>query len=203
MNEKALHIEFEKITDLILGTLSERETTEITEHLAICSNCAKLKMRVENTIFAMQTDKLEEVPTHILERTFDLLNERKKVAATSEKASFLKKIVAVFTDESSNLTPIFGLRSKQTENSKRFWLQAEDAEIDLRLDKSDEKWKVAGQVFGEVTGGEAFLQSNENVFTTELSELCEFSFSEIPNGKYRLFIYFRETEIEIPAINIE
>lgn len=201
MNQETLHIQFEKITDLIIGTLSERETAEINEHLAACSDCSKLKTRVGDAIFAMQTDKLEEVPTHILERTFDLLNEKRMDVAIPEKLSLRKKIIAVFTDE--GLTPVFGLRSNQTENSKRFWLQAEDAEIDLRLDKSGETWKVSGQILGNFTEGKVVLQSNDNMFITTLNELCEFSFSEVPIGNYRLFLNFEQTEIEIPSINIE
>lgn len=203
MNSETLHIQFEKITDFLTGKTSASEKEEISAHLKTCKECENLRSRAENTINIMMEDRLEEVPAHILERTFDFLRERKTSLPTTEKSSLLKKITAVFTDQSSSLTPAFGLRSGQTDNKKRFWLSAEDAEIDLRLEKIVENWKVSGQVFGDFNGGKAVLQSQDELFETQLSELCEFTFSDVPSGVYRLFLYFEQTEIEIPVLNIE
>lgn len=202
MNQSSLHIEFEEITDLVVGSLSVNKTAEINKHLATCLDCSNLKTRVENMILAMRTDKLEDVPTHILERTFDLLHEQRAIR-TTEKTPFLKKIIAVFIENNPNLTPAFGLRSGQAENMKRFWFQAEESEIDLRIEKTPENWKVSGQVFGKFENGKALLKSNENVYETELNEQCEFAFNNVHQGTYRLFFYFENTEVEIQAINIK
>lgn len=201
MNKEALHIEFEKLTDLIAGNISGQEKDEIDAHLRICQECAALKTKTQNFVGVMRSDALEEVPLHILERSFDLLRERKTNVKTEEKPSLFRKIVAVFSDE--GLTPAFGLRSSQTENSRRFWLIAEDSEIDLRVEKRGETSKISGQIFGEFSGGKVALRSDENTFDTDLTDLSEFSFAEIPNGNYSLLIYFEQPEIEIPSINVE
>lgn len=201
MNKEALHIEFEKLTDLIAGNISGQEKDKIDEHLKICRECAALKTKTQNFVGVMRSDTLEEIPTHILERSFDLLRERKTNIETQEKPSFVRKIIAVFSDE--GLNPAFGLRSGQTKSSKRFWLTAEDSEIDLRVEKRGETSKISGQIFGEFTGGKVVLRSSENTFSTELTDLSEFSFAEIPNGNYSLIISFEQTEIEIPSINVE
>ncbi len=199
MNQDSLHINFEKLTDLIVGTLSEAEKAEVSEHLNLCPNCAMLKMRTEKTIGVMQSDRMEEVPSHILERTFDLLRERKIAPA---KPSLLKRILATLETESSSLTPAFGLRSGQTEAARQLWLTTDDAEIDLRLRQTGETWNVAGQVFSSFLGGEAVLQSESAELKSEMSDQGEFSFDEVSSGDYKLILRFANTEIEIPEINV-
>ncbi len=200
MSQNSLHIEFEKITDLITGMLSSAEQRELAAHLETCPDCAILKEQAQKNVEIMRSDRLEEVPPHILERTFALLREKKPTPA---KPSLVDRIIAVLQTEDSILTPAFGLRSGQTNSIRRLWLTADMAEIDLRLEPAGEMWTVTGQVFGDFTGGEGVLQNDEAELHAPLSDLCEFSFTGVLPGVYKMTLRLTDVEIEIPEVKIE
>lgn len=202
MNEDSLHIEFEKLTDLIVGTLAGAERAQVETHLDSCPACAAQKMRAEKFIGVMRSDRLEEVPPHILERSFDLFGESKVKKAAPEKSSLMSRIFAVLESETSSLAPAFGLRSGQPELMRQMRLSTGEAEIELLLRQTGETWHIAGQVFADFIGGEAVLRSDSAEFKAEMSDLCEFSLANVPDGIYKLVLIFADTEIEIPEIKI-
>lgn len=203
MNNNSLHLDFEKITDLITGQIAdETEEKEISSHLQICPDCFVLKTRAEEIIGIMHSDSLEEVPEKFVRRAIGLLGKKRKPTIRKRSAGVLRKITAVLQNENFGLTPAYGLRSGQPDDVRRLWLAAEDAEIDLRIKSVGDHWNVEGQVFGDLTGGRAFLSSGEDDRETVIEDQCQFSFQNVPPGTYRLLLSFENTEIEIPEIRI-
>ena len=194
-----MHIDFESLTDFVVGTLADAEKAEIQAHLLSCQNCAMQKMRVEKVIGVMQNDQMEDVPPKVVEKTLDLFRKRK---AALEEPSLLKRILAVYGNEDSLFIAAFGLRSQQPEIERQMWFKAEDAEISLLVRRKGETWDVAGQVFGNFLGGEAVLQCEKTESKVEMSDLNEFSFTEIPVRTYKSILSFVNAEIEIAEIKI-
>jgi hypothetical protein len=199
MKQNSLHIDFERLTDLAVGALSEAEKAEIEIHLRGCQDCAMQKRQLEKIIGVMQSDRMEEVPSNITENTLDLFRQRKSALA---EPVLLKRILAVYGNENSLFMSAFGLRSEQPETDRQMWFTADDAEINLLMRQTGETWNVTGQVFCNFMGGEAILQSEENESKVEISDLNEFSFTEIPIGTYKSILCFANTEIEIAEIRI-
>lgn len=199
MKQNSLHIEFERLTDFAVGTLSDAEKAEIEIHLRGCQDCAMQKRHLKKIIGVMQSDRMEEVPSNIIENTLDLFRKRKSVL---EEPVLLKRILAVCGNENSLFMSAFGLRSEQPETELQMWFTADDAEINLLMRQTGETWNVTGQVFCNFMGGEAILQSEENESKVVMSDLNEFSFTEIPIGTYKSILCFANTEIEIAEIRI-
>lgn len=199
MKQDSLHIEFERLTDFAAGTLSDTEKAEIEMHLRGCQDCAMRKRQLEKIIGVMQSDQMEEVPSNIIENTLDLFRKRQSAL---EQPVPLKRILAVYGNENSLFMSAFDLRSEQPEIEQQMWFTADDAEINLLMRQTGETWKVTGQVFCNFMGGEAILQSEENESKVEISDLNEFSFTEIPIGTYKSILCFANTEIEIAEIRI-
>ena len=199
MKQNSLHIEFERLTDFAVGTLSDTEKAEIEMHLRVCQDCAMQKRQLEKIIGVMQSDRMEEVPSNIIENTLDLFRQRKSAL---EEPVLLKRILAVYGNENSLFMAAFALRSEQPETERQIWFTADDAEINLLMRQTGETWDVTGQVFCSFIGGEAILQSEETESKVEISDLNEFSFTEIPIGTYKSILCFANTEIEIAEIRI-
>ncbi|HEX8248882.1 MAG TPA: hypothetical protein VF599_11960 [Pyrinomonadaceae bacterium] len=199
MKQNSHHIEFESLTDFIVGALSDTEKAEIGRHLLVCQACAVQKAQAEKIIGVMKSDRMEEVPSNIIENTLDLFRQRQSAL---EEPVLLKRILAIYGNENSLFMAAFGLRSEQPEIERQMWFTADDAEINLLMRQTGETWNVVGQVFCGFTGGEAILQSEETESKVEMSDLNEFSFTEIPIGTYKSILCFANTEIEIAEIRI-
>ena len=79
----------------------------------------------------------------------------------------------------------------------------ETVDIDVRVSAEKEEWQLAGQVPGLLcAGGEVTLESDGFLATTTLSELCEFSFSSVPDGTYRLSVQLPDVTIETPPLEL-
>lgn len=193
------HIKLELLTDFIVGKVSDAENKEVSAHLALCPTCAISKMKVEKTIGLMQGNMLEDVPSHIFERTLDLFNQPK---TTEKSASFIKEIIAVIKSATSDFVPVFGLRSGQPELVKRFTFTADENEINLQITQNGENWNVFGELLSQMIGETALLQNNEAEFISPISDLGEFSFSNVKKGTYRLVISLGYTQIIFPEIEV-
>lgn len=195
------HIESNLLTDFIVGRVSDEETREVSAHLAGCPNCAILKMRLEKTIGLMQSDTMEEIPSHIYERTLDLFSQRKSTGKT-EKDSIVKKIFGIIESASSGFTPVFGLRSGQPELIQQFTLSANEFEVNLQISPREENCRIFGELFSQIIANEAILQDAETKLAASINDLGEFSFANVKKGNYRLIINLTDTEIEFPKIAI-
>lgn len=193
------HIKIELITDFIVGKVSDTEHKEVSAHLAICPTCAISKMKLEKTIGLMQTNMLEDVPAHIFERTLDLFNRPKTV---EKSTSFVNEIIAVIKSATSDFVPVFGLRSGQPELVKRLTFLAKEDEINLQITQNQENWNIIGELLSKTIGNTALLQNNEAEFISPISDLGEFSFSEVKKGKYRLVLSLENSEILFPEIEV-
>jgi hypothetical protein len=199
MSNNSPHIEFEKLTDFVLGVGSETERTSLADHLRNCAVCSTKRFRLEKTIGVMQSDRLEEVPSHILERTFAQFADRRTEPA---RPMLIQRLTAFLTSETVMNVPAYGLRSGQSETARRLWFSAGEVDIDLHIRKSGDSWEVDGQVFGSFLGGSIELRSEHATAISELSDGGEFSLGPVAEGDYSLLLSVEESVIEVPSIRI-
>ena len=205
---KTPHIPFEKLADLAEARLEsadlEAKRRETATHLASCVECAGELKRLESVITLMRTDREPDAPRDVLSYAVNLFAQR----AQSKSASPIRRLVATLIfDSRRNLTPAFGVRSGLS-GSQQLIYSVEGQDLELRLTAEQDKWLVAGQLFGEdCAGGEVKLtslaaQSEQKSTVTNLNELCEFVLPLVPPGHYQLRVRIGDLQVEIPEFEL-
>jgi hypothetical protein len=119
-----------------------------------------------------------------------------------QKPSTLSRIVAALTFDSLTAAPAYGLRS-QPGVGRQLVYSTETIDIDVRVSAENDEWQIAGQVPGSLcTSGEVTLESDSFSVSTKLTGLCEFSFSSVPEGTYKLSVQLPDVTIETPPLEI-
>jgi hypothetical protein len=115
----------------------------------------------------------------------------------------LPRIIAVLTFDSRAAGPAFGMRSIRTA-SRQLLYTAQETALDLRVTVENEECSLAGQIIRDnCAGAQLELSGVTGTVTTELNELCEFSFPAIPLGMYSLRVRMPDVEIEIPELELK
>jgi len=190
------HIAFTELADL-----ADEHTSLSPEgllHLAECSHCSAQLQTIRQTTSLMRSDVFENAPTDLVKYAKSIFRQR--IAA--RKPSVVSRIVAALTFDSLTAAPAHGLRS-QVGGSRQLVYSTETVDIDVRVSAEKEEWQLAGQVPGLLcAGGEVTLESDGFLATTTLSELCEFSFSSVPDGTYKLSVQLPDVTIETPPLEL-
>ena len=190
------HIAFTELADLADEHLSP--SSEALRHLAECSHCSAQLQTLRQTTSLMRADVIENAPADLVNYAKGIFRQR----AAHSKPSTLSRIVAALTFDSLTAAPAYGLRS-QAGVGRQLVYSTETIDIDVRVSAEDDEWQIAGQVPGSLcASGEVTLESDSFSATTKLSELCEFSFSSVPEGTYKLSVQLPDVTIEIPPLEI-
>lgn len=139
------HLTFAKLADLAEGHLSSNEQEASNAHLATCSRCVAKLNNLKTVVGLMLTDRAEDAPDELVSRAINLFRSR---AVASKATSLVKRIVAVLSFDSLQMSPAFGVRSGQA-SARQLLFVAGEYDLDLRITQSGETWNVSGQVFGE------------------------------------------------------
>ncbi|HYN84027.1 MAG TPA: hypothetical protein VER32_02165 [Pyrinomonadaceae bacterium] len=195
-------ISFARLADMAEGRLDDAARAETEAHVASCPRCAARLDTIGRTLDLMRADASEDAPRDVLAQTVSMF--RASRAASGERPSLARKVLAALSFDSARLAPAFGLRSAATaESARQMIFTAGDAEIDLRLAREGDGWVLAGQVLGECApGGRVTVEATAGDARAEASmnDLCEFTLAPVPDGVYRLRLVLGGAEIEVPEI---
>ena len=150
---------------------------------------------MERIIHLMQTDKLENAPADALRWSKNIFRAR----AAERKNSMFETILAVLRVDLSPGTAAFGERSGTPSTARQLLFEAGRNSIDLRIDYSENGFKVRGQVLGEGFSG-ALVKLGE--IETRANDLSEFKFSDVPKGVYSLAVQTEEQAIVIGTLEV-
>lgn len=190
------HIPFEQLTDFAGQQLTEADRQEVELHLSDCSECKHKLSDLERVLSLMGSDKSESAPRDVLFRAIGLFGSR------PQKASVVKRILAVLTFDSLHEAPAFGLRSGHTDQRQLIY-SAEDNDVDLHISSIDNKWIIAGQVLGTACdNGEVVVEGDSVTVSSRLTDSCEFSLPAVPSGEYRLRLSLSDIEVEVPRLEL-
>lgn len=189
------HIEFEKLLEIYeRGEVSDEK---ITAHLRVCPKCAARAAKLKNFLIYSKTDKSEKVGQRVTANLLNIFQPRKKSAR--RKKSFAEKILAklVFDDWQIALNERHGFS-----DSRQLLFKAGDFEIDLRLQLTDDKCRISGQIFPSCEKGSVEIYSEDFRLETETDENCEFVFSPVEQGVYDLRFDLDSHSILIEKISL-
>jgi len=190
------HISFAELADLA----DERSapSADALRHLAECWSCSGQLQTIRQTTGLMRSDVIESAPAELVQFARDIFRQR----VATRNPSGLKRIIAALTFDSLTAAPAYGLRS-QVDTGRQLVYSTETVDIDVRVSPENEKWQIAGQVPGSLCeSGEVNLEGDSFSATARLNELCEFSFSSVPAGTYKLALYLLDVIIEIPPLEL-
>jgi hypothetical protein len=192
---KNSHISLETLVNLA----EERATSETQQaaerHLAACATCNDTLQSLRRLICLMQSDTAKDAPRDVLSSALRIF--------TPANTARLPRIVAVLTFDSRAAGPAFGMRSVHTA-SRQLLYTARETAVDLRVTVENEECHLAGQIIRDNCGGAQIeLSGVTGTVTTELNELCEFTFPAIPTGNYSLRVRMPDVEIEIPELELK
>ena len=154
------------------------------------------KQILEEIITLMQRDESVDAPQDAIRWSKNLFRTR-----TAQPAkTFVQRILAVLQMDLSPNQAAFGERSAGTAEARQMLFEAGENKIDLRIKEVEKGFDLKGQILGE-----GFANSTVKLgdFETKTNQLSEFSFSEIPVGRYDLTVNSGETEIAIENLEIK
>ena len=190
------HMTFTELADLA----DERAAASAEElgHLAECSECSEQLATIRQTTSLMRADFIETAPAELVKYAKNIFRQR----VASPRPSALSRIVAALTFDSFTAAPAYGLRS-QPGSGRQLVYSTETVDIDVRVSEENDEWQLAGQMPGLLcTGGEVNLEGDKFSATAKLNELCEFGFSSVPRGTYKLAIHLPDIIIETPPLEL-
>lgn len=143
----------------------------------------------------MQTDKSVDAPQDAIKWSKNIFRTR----AIEPKRSIVEKVLAVLQMDISPNKAAFGERSTSVTQTKQMLFEAGEDSIDLRISEGEKGFNIKGQILGE---GFENATVKLGSFETNANDLSEFSFDEIPGGKYDLTLKTNEKEILIEEIEL-
>jgi hypothetical protein len=151
---------------------------------------------VEKIIRLMETDQSVDAPKDSIKWAKNIFRTR----TVEIKKSVFQNILAVLKIDLSPNKAAFGERSASASQARQMLFSAGENGVDLRISEGEKGFTVRGQVLGE---GFANCTIKLNDFQTVTNELSEFSFSNIPSGKYNLILQTDDIGIAIKDLDIK
>ena len=196
MNIFSPHISFNELADLV----DERAaaSSETLQHLADCLSCSSELQTIRQTTSLMRADAIESAPAELVKYAKNIFRQR----VAGREPSTLSRILAALTFDSLTAAPAYGLRS-EAGSGRQLVYSTENVDVDVRVSAENDEWQIEGQLPGSLCDtGEVNIESDTFSATAQLTELCEFSFSSIPAGTYKLAIHLHDVIIETPPLEI-
>lgn len=206
---------------MVENRLSAEARSDALVHTHVCSTCRAELERIRQVMTIMRTDASVDAPSHIINRAIDIFRAPQTHVAATQKPSRMRRLIATLNFDSLGMSPAYGVRSASATlsvgNSRQMLFGVAEIDLDLRATRAEDgSWSLDGQILGapveqiEATSkGIVLLQHTGNVqdaepleIATQLDESYEFHLSTVGAGAYRLMITLGETEIEIPAIEL-
>ena len=143
----------------------------------------------------METDRSVDAPPDAIKWAKNLYRTR----AAEPKETLVQRIAAVLQIDLAPGKAAPGERSASSAEARQMLFSAGKNSIDVRIVKIEKGSNVRGQILGESFAG-CTVKLGE--FETVSNELGEFSFAEIPAGKYDLTLRTNQAEIVIENLEI-
>jgi hypothetical protein len=120
-----------------------------------------------------------------------------------ETGSLVKRILAVLKMDLAPDRAAFGERSAADGQARQMLFEAGDNAVDLRIKAVGKHFEVHGQILGDgFDNGSIEIASSLKTITTEIDEMSEFNFPEVPAGDYNITISGHRKEIVIEEVTV-
>jgi hypothetical protein len=195
-----MHLSLKQVLDLIDGTINNDDRPRLESHLRSCPMC---RTELENWSALLGLVKRR----HLLTAPPDTLDSGKRLfkKTSLEIRPSLREIVAAVVFDSFSQPAVVGVRAELALDEqillRQVILQAEEFDIRIRISKSEGRCDLLGQILPRrsrrfVRDANLYLRhGEERVSSTNVNDLGEFQFSEVPDGMLSL-------QIDLPTLTI-
>ena len=144
----------------------------------------------------------EAPPAAVRARAVAIDSVPARVARQATK--LLRRIVAVaLPGEGGPTTPFAPALGVRGAAGGQWLYRADECEIDLRVaPRGHERWSVAGQLFGDLDATRVVLDGPGGARSAEIGPTREFSFTDLPAGRYSLAVQAGEVEVVVPQVEV-
>jgi hypothetical protein len=124
--------------------------------------------------------------------------------ARKPEKSLVRRVLAALSFDSAEMTPVLGVRSGASSESRQLLYRAGDTDFDIRVASHDDCWLVSGQVLGaeDLSEGSIELEGEGAQVSSPLNDLSEFTLPPVPTGSYTLRLRLMNMDIEVPGFNL-
>jgi hypothetical protein len=198
---------FERLIDHLDGRLEAAAAEAVAAHLASgCEQCASDRTWYESVRRVTAADDSIEPPPWVLKRAVKVFDGARNRSGLSAR---LGSIIATLVYDSLGGPVPAGARTTEWTDHQLLY-RADDFNIDLLLESSDQQMSLRGQILRE---GESLFESTSGisleliregqlVHSTSTNEVGEFTIPAIELGQYDLRIEAAEVSITVAGLAI-
>ena len=153
--------------------------------------------RLNEIVRLMETDDSIDAPA-------DSIKWAKNLFRTKQvQPSLVKRLVASLQVDLKPGKAAFGERSGSTGTVRQMLFNAGEHAIDLRINAENSHVDVQGQVLGEgFAGATVALKGPDVDRTSDIGDMSEFAFENVPKGYYTLTLRSIDREIVIEDVDL-
>jgi hypothetical protein len=197
-----MHLSPETALDLLEGRMDSVQDTLWREHLDVCRDCTQSVDQWKQFQIALTRPHLKSAPAHDLESAFRIFPAR-----PDEGVSKLRRVLAVLIFDSFFEPAPAGARGVSAA-ARQLVLHADEFDIHVQLWGERDHMQMLGQILPR--NGEGFastarfhlLRNGERLETTDVDDLGEFQFDDVPDANLSLQIDLPNLTV-IAALNIK
>jgi hypothetical protein len=198
MTRQAHHLSDAQLVDLVEGRTAPAEASTAEDHLSNCQDCNRQAAVLRRLLVLMRTDTSADPPEYVLNRAFRLLRMH-RLASTEARPR--RTLTALLRRDSAQAGFATAVRGHPSSRQLLFEIDAE-RDLEVRIERADGGWQVAGQVLGNCSRGHVVLEGVAGRATTEMNALCEFILPPHPGAIYKLVLEFDDVEVDVPILEL-
>ena len=188
------HIAFAQLVEKLEGTLSSKDVREIDTHISACEECGIQSRKLRHFFAYADNRELAEVPQAVTARLLNIFQPKKTGRQpVTPRRNLLAQLI--FDDWQMVLN-----ERHSFSDTRQLLYKIGKFDIDVRLEISDDKFRMTGQVFPDCPNGVAEIFAEHFIKRAEIDENSEFSFDFVPDGEYGLRIISDTDILEIEKI---
>ena len=200
------HLKYEILLNYLEDHLSAEERSKVDVHLAEpCWECARRLALLRTVLHSMAQDRTVAPPEVVLKRAVDIGRSRRNLP---ERKPWMRVIAALRFDSHLQLSSA-ATRGGPT-RARQMLFTTEQVDIDLQIKPGRADNDLLGQMLSTSRSGEAVpafvsLQNSAGTLlrATETDSLGQFTFRQIPSGRYDLVFDLENQEVAITGLEFK
>jgi anti-sigma factor RsiW len=194
VNDRANHIAFTRLADLVEGRIGSDDQIEIREHVVACPVCAAELAWLERVVGLMRAATDEQPSAQAVAAAKRLLLSPAQPAARPQ-------LVATLQFDSAR-SPIALGRRAGAHTERQLLFAVSSYVLDLRIVPHGDLWVVSGQLLGTDAGRLAELDGSAGTTRAAPNDMSEFALPPSPPGTYTLRVQLTDLDIMIAGLEV-
>ena len=201
MDNGKKHIPLSEMDDVLSGATTMDDAMKT--HLSGCSNCRSEMRWLESLWGFGKKEQNAEPPDWAVSNAINVFQQERPNLVIFAKETVAKLVYNSFREPLPD-----GVRQGELPTRQTLY-QADGLQLDIKIQLSDEKGAIIGQVLGEDVAETPqrlrvdLNQEGESVRSSETNDGGEFIFEDLPQGTYEILISFPGRLVMLPPLTIK